>query len=151
MYYAQCLLGGKRVWVDTLVDSERVTPSWQFKSFYGAFLWGFSGQWFWFARFWVRIWSISGFSPVCEHPDQSFHWRSLLITQSLCFWPPRSFLVWKVSLSLRMKMCRPLLPVWAGSSSSRSSFYWYSTGFPLQGMNSSAHPGEGPSTSCLSL
>ena len=62
------LLGGKRVpyvfigtWADS--DGERVETSWQVKSLVsGHFFWVPLGQSFWFARFTVHIWYISGSS-----------------------------------------------------------------------------------------
>ena len=73
----------------------------------GHFFWVFFGLSFWFAWFWVCIWYISGSSPVCawaSFSQDGFQQRGLWVAlTSLPFWPPRSFLVRKVSLTSRMR------------------------------------------------
>ena len=70
------------------------------------FLWVSFGQSFWFAWFWGRIWYIPGSSHVrvcISQPRWIIVKRPMGSLASLPFWPLRSFIVGRVSLTSRMR------------------------------------------------
>ena len=117
---------------------------------YGHFFQVSFGQSFWFDRFWVRIWYISGPSHVCtciSHPRWIPVKRPMGSLTSLPFWPPRTFIDGKVSLTLRMRNMWSLI-FYLGKAQPPLSIILLLWSFCPQGTNSSCSA-WGPSISCL--